>query len=196
MSTPKLCELFFSPAVRRIIPYRYMSMQETQTTNPAEFTDDFSLLPPAGRIVAIDPGTVRCGVAVSDERRIITRPLPLIKRESWKKLLTAIQQIVSELDAGALVVGLPLESDGSENPMTAEARSMARKLRLSLAIPVYLQDERVTSYEAKSRLWKRGIDPREARKQVDSEAAAIILGDFLDRISSRHDGKSRPPAGS
>jgi putative transcription antitermination factor YqgF len=67
--------------------------------------------------------------------------------------------------------------------MSAEARDMARTFRLSLAVGVYLQDERVTSYEAKSRLWERGIDPRDARKMVDSEAASIILSDFLERLS-------------
>jgi putative Holliday junction resolvase len=157
-------------------------VQQKQTINGSANADDFSLLPESGRIIAIDPGTIRCGVAVCDEMRVTTRPLTVIKRESWKKLLAAVQHFVSEYDAGALVVGLPLESDGAENAMTAEARSMARKFGLSLTVPVYLQDERVTSYEAKSRLWERGVSLRDARKQVDSEAAAIILGDFLDRV--------------
>jgi putative Holliday junction resolvase len=157
-------------------------VQEKQTINAPANADDFSLVPASGRIVAIDPGTVRCGIAVSDEMRITTRPLSVIKRESWKKLLVAVQRIVSDFDAGVLVVGLPLESDGSDNAMTAEARSMARKFSLSLTIPIFLQDERVTSYEAKARLWERGVGLRESRRQVDSEAAAIILSDFLDRL--------------
>ena len=78
-----------------------------------------------------------------------------------------------------MVVGLPLESDGSDGPMTLEARDIARKLTLSLDIPVLLQDERVTSYEAKGRLWKSGRSLQEGRDLVDSEAAAIILEDFL-----------------
>lgn len=160
-------------------------MQQKQTTNESQTADDFSTIPPVGRILAIDPGTVRCGVAICDETRVVTRPLPHIKRESWKKLLTAVQRFVSEFDARALVVGLPLESDGSESAMSTEARSMARKFGLSLAVPVFLQDERVTSYEAKSRLWERGLSLRDARSQIDSEAAAIILSDFLDRIAAR-----------
>jgi putative transcription antitermination factor YqgF len=63
---------------------------------------------------------------------------------------------------------------------------MARKFSLSLAIPVLLQDERVTSYEAKGRLWKAGKDRAETRKLVDSEAAAIILTDFLDRLPTQN----------
>jgi putative Holliday junction resolvase len=162
-------------------PISKLFVQQKDTTNGPQLTD-LSAIPTAGRIVALDPGTKRVGVAICDEMRLTTRPLPVITRESWKKLLLQVQNIVAEYDAGALVVGLPLESDGSESPMSAEARDMARKFALSLAVPVILQDERVTSYEAKSRLWGRGIDPRDARKLVDSEAASIILADFLSRI--------------
>ena len=157
-------------------------MQEKETTNPDVLADVFDV-PTAGRIVGIDPGTKRCGIAICDELRITTRPLPFIERTNWKKLLSNIKQIVSEYDAKAIVIGLPLESDGTESDMSREAREMARKFRLSLDIPVFLQDERSTSYEAKSRLWDQGHTLRETRKLVDSEAASIILGDFLDRIS-------------
>ena len=157
-------------------------MQEKETTNPAVLTDVFDV-PTSGRVIAIDPGTKRCGVAICDDLRITTRPLPFVERTSWKKLLSKIREVVSEYDAAAIVIGLPLESDGSESEMSAEARSMARKFALSLPIPVFLQDERVTSYEAKRRLWESGVNLNETRKLVDSEAAAIILADFLDRLA-------------
>ena len=156
-------------------------MQQIEITNQLELTD-VSTVPTAGRIVALDPGTKRVGVATCDELRITTRPLEYITRTSWKKLLLAVKDIIAELDAKALVIGLPLTSEGGESPMSAEARSMARRFSLSLGVPVYLQDERVTSYEAKSRLWQRGIGVEKSRSQVDSEAAAIILSDFLDRL--------------
>jgi putative Holliday junction resolvase len=155
-------------------------VQRKEITNQAELAD-VSAIPP-GRLIAIDPGTKRCGVAVCDELRITTRPLPFIERTSWKKLLSTVKQIVSDFDAKALVIGLPLESDGSESPMSLEARDMARKFALSLDVPVVLQDERVTSYEAKGRLWSAGKTPKESRTLADSEAAAIILADLLDRI--------------
>ena len=138
---------------------------------------------PDGRILAIDPGTKRCGVAICDELRVTTRPLPVIERTSWKKLLSNTKQTISDYDAKALVVGLPLESDGTESEMSLIARDMARKFALSLDIPVFLQDERSTSYEAKSRLWRQGKTLIESRSLVDSEAASIILADFLDRLS-------------
>ena len=156
-------------------------MQQKETINTEQLADVFDL-PAKGRIIAIDPGTKRCGIAICDELRITTRPLDVIDRTSWKKLLSIVKQIVSDYDAVALVMGLPLESDGSESEMSAEARRMAHNFGLSLSIPVFLQDERATSYEAKSRLWQRGTDLKTTRRLVDSEAAAIILGDFLDRV--------------
>lgn len=155
-------------------------MQEKDTINYGDFAD-LSLLQATGSIVAIDPGTKRIGVAVCDEDRIVCRPLPHIQRASWKNLLTDIKLSLEEFDAKALVIGLPLESDGRESAMSAEAWEMARKFNLSLSIPVFLQDERVTSYEAKARLWEQGVKRQETRQFVDSEAAVIILSDFLAR---------------
>jgi putative Holliday junction resolvase len=158
-------------------------VQQKEITNPGPLTDLYGV-PSNGRIIALDPGTKRLGVAVCDELRMTTRPLDVIQRTSWKKLLSNIKQIVSDFDATALVIGLPLESDGSESAMSYEARRMAHNFSLSLDVPVFLQDERVTSYEAKGRLWARGLTPAQSRRLVDSEAAAIILSDFLDRLSS------------
>ena len=164
-------------------------MQQKETTNPGEFTDslseftNISRVPAAGRIVALDPGTKRVGVAVCDELRIACRALTVIERTSWKKLLTRVKNILEEFDAGALVIGLPYNFDGTESEMSAEARKMARNFALSLEVPVFLQDERATTYDARANLWGRGVGKKETRKLVDSEAAAIILEDFLDRLS-------------
>lgn len=163
-------------------------MQQKETANSTELADVFPV-PAIGRILAIDPGTKRCGVAVCDELRVTTRPLDVIHRTSWKQLLSIVKQIVSEYDAVALVIGLPLDSDGSESEMSRISRDWHRKFALSLDVPVYLQDERVTSYEAKSRLWGRGVGLKGSRQLVDSEAAAIILSDFLDR-SARPNGQN------
>ena len=159
------------------------TVQDKDITNDAPVAD-LSDIPPSGRIIAIDPGTKRCGVAICDELRVTTRPLPHLVRKSWKTLLQNIKDLVSEFDAAALVVGLPLESDGSESPMSTEARRLARNFALSLEVPVALQDERVTSYEAKARLWDAGVSVKDSRQLADSEAASIILSDFLDRLSS------------
>lgn len=163
-------------------------MQQKETTNPAQFADssaDFTGLsgvPDQGRILALDPGTKRVGVAVCDELRIACRALPLIERESWKKLLQRVKELLAEFDAGALVIGLPYNFDGTESEMSAEARRLARNFSLSLDVPVFLQDERATTYQARGNLWGKGMNKKEARKFVDSEAAAIILEDFVGRI--------------
>ncbi len=159
-------------------------MQQKETAISHDFTD-ISDVPTEGRVVAIDPGTKRIGVAVCDEHRIVVRPLPAIQRSSWKKLLQGIKDILAEYDASALVVGLPYNFDGSESDMTAEARDMVRKLKLLLEVPIYLQDERATTYEARGRLWKAGIEGKKMRATLDSEAAVIILSDFLSRLGQR-----------
>jgi putative holliday junction resolvase len=158
-------------------------VQQKETSKPPDLTD-ISGVPATGRILAIDPGTKRIGLAVCDELRVATRPLPVVQRTSWKKLLLKIKDTLAEFDAVAVVVGLPYNFDGTESAMTAEARDMARKLSLSLDLPVYLQDERVTTYEARGRLWASGLEGDELRAAVDSAAASIILSDFLDRVRS------------
>jgi putative Holliday junction resolvase len=158
-------------------------VQEKETPNTGDLTDTFSV-PTTGRIVALDLGTMRIGVAVCDELRVTVRPLATIERKSWKKLLLQVKEILGEYDAAALVLGLPYNFDGTESKMSAEARRLAHNFSLSLDIPVFLQDERVTSYEAKGRLWQRGLSEKEAAREKDAEAAAIILEDFLDRARS------------
>ena len=156
-------------------------MQQKETAKSHDSTD-ISSVPKSGRLVAIDPGTKRIGVAVCDEMRVIARPLPVLQRTSWKKLLEKIKDVLAEFDATALIVGLPYNFDGTESEMSLEARDMARKLALSLGVPVFLQDERATTYEARGRLWNCGRGEKDVRALVDSEAATVILTDFLTRI--------------
>ncbi|MBA3335377.1 MAG: Holliday junction resolvase RuvX [Acidobacteria bacterium] len=153
-------------------------MQEQETINNSEFTNVFRA-PQTGRLLALDLGTKRIGVAVSDELQFTVRPVCVIERKAWKKVLKQIIALIEEFDAVGLVLGLPYNFDGSESEMSAEARRLARNFSLSLTIPVFLQDERVSSYAAKGFLWKSGVSEKEARKRVDSEAAAIILSDFI-----------------
>ena len=119
------------------------------------------------------------GVAVSDELQFTVRPVAVLIRKSWKKFLGEIIALLAEFDAVGLVLGLPLNTDGSESEMSAEARRLARNFALSVKVPVFLIDERLTSYEAKGYLTKLGLSEKEIWERVDSEAAAIILSDFL-----------------
>lgn len=155
-------------------------MQEKETTNQTRFTD-VSRAPLSGRLLALDLGTKRIGVAVSDELQLTTRAVSVIERKSWKKVLKQIVSFLDEFDAVGLVLGLPYNTDGSESEMSLEARRLAKNFSLSLDVPVFLQDERVSTYDARGRLWKSGLSENEVRQKVDSEAAAIILSDFLSR---------------
>lgn len=157
-------------------------MQDSNTFNDDKILDSGKAIA-LGRLLAIDPGTKRSGIAVSDESHIVIRPLNTITMSSWKSFLSEIRAIVEEFDAGALIIGLPLNSDGTESEMSEYARHMAKKFSLSLPIPVFLQDERVSTWEARRRVW---IDTRRkaAADRVDTVAAVIILEDFIDRLNS------------
>lgn len=155
-------------------------MQEQDTINEPDFTD-VKNAPATGRILALDLGTKRIGVAVSDELQITVRAVAVVERRSWKKLLKQIATFLADFDAAALVLGLPYNTDGSESEMSLEARRLARNFSLSLDVRVFLQDERVSTYEARGRLWRRGLSEMDARKLVDAEAAAVILSDFIER---------------
>ncbi|MFN2453873.1 MAG: Holliday junction resolvase RuvX [Pyrinomonadaceae bacterium] len=134
---------------------------------------------PTGRLLALDLGVKRVGVAVSDELRITVRPLELIARTSWKQLLCDVAQRIAQFDACALVIGLPLHLNGTESEAACEARRIAHNFSRSLSIPVYLQDERLTSLEAVGNLRDLGFDKEARRERIDGEAAAIILRDFI-----------------
>lgn len=150
-------------------------------------------LPPDGRLVALDLGEKRVGLAVSDELGITARPLPAIERASWKKLLRAVQETIKSFDARGLVIGLPLNLNGTEGFMAEEARRLARNFELSLGVPVFLQDERLTSLEAEEILRAAKYNAEDIRAHVDSASACIILRDFMARTeeAKKHSSPSQ-----
>ena len=137
---------------------------------------------PTGRLLALDLGARRVGVAVCDELRLTVRPLPALARTNWKRLLGEIVALCQSFDAKGVVVGLPLNLDGTEGQAAQDARRVARNLSLSLGIPVHLQDERLTSRAAEQALRSEGASDSEVAARVDGEAAALILSDFLARV--------------
>ena len=140
---------------------------------------------PSGRLLSLDLGEKRVGVAVSDESLIAVRPLPLLRRTSWKELVRAVRELVLSFDAKGLVIGLPLNLDGTEGSAAGDARRRARNFHQSLNLPVYLQDERLTTREAEQSLRAAGATAPEVRQRADSEAAVIILRDFIVQHGSR-----------
>lgn len=139
-----------------------------------------------GPILALDPGEKLVGAAVSDEKLITIKRLPPLKRSNWKKLLQDLLALIERFDVQTVVLGLPLALDGTETEAARKVQQLARNLARSVSTPVYLQDERLTSFEAMENLKAEGKRREEIPALIDGEAAALILRDFLrtdqDRI--------------
>lgn len=103
-----------------------------------------------------------------------------LHRTNWKQLLREVADLIRHYDAKTLVIGFPLKLDGSEGSAVTETRQMAQKFARSLELPLYLQDERLTSREAEENLRASGYRSREVATLIDSESAAIILRDFIN----------------
>lgn len=132
-----------------------------------------------GPILALDLGQRRVGVALSDSSLISITKLPVLARSNWKRLLNDVTELLRRFDARSLVIGLPLNLDGTEGSAALEARRTAQKFALSLDMPVYLQDERLTSREAEDQLRAAGFAANEIPRLVDGQSAALILADFM-----------------
>jgi len=138
-----------------------------------------------GPVLALDMGEKLVGAAISDERLITTKRLASIKRSNWKKLLQDVRHLIERFDAQTIVVGLPLRLDGIEGDAAKNVRRLATNLAKSVTLPVYLQDERLTSFEAAANLKAEGFKPDEIPALIDGEAAATILRDFLETNQDR-----------
>jgi len=159
---------------------RTLNSEIIRLKEPKTATTSRETLPAyAGRLLALDLGTRRVGVAVSDELRITAKPLPAIERRSWKDLLRRVAAVVESYDAQGLVIGLPVGLNGTEGPAARDARAIAEKFRQSLRIAVCLQDERLTTVAATAQLKAAGRSDNQIKHEVDSEAAAVILRDFF-----------------
>src|SRR6185436_1034245 len=106
----------------------------------------------------------------SDELRITVTALERLERRSWKDLLTRVAAIIASYDARALIIGLPLNLDGTKGPAADEAVRIGENFRKSLNVPVFLQDERLTSVAAESEMRTHGVRPGEIAERVDGES--------------------------
>jgi putative Holliday junction resolvase len=134
------------------------------------------------RVMALDYGERRVGVAISDELQLIARPLTTIRREKkgYAQIIDRIRELVDENEVATLVVGLPLNMDGSRGAAVDRVESFISDLRRSVSIPVVAVDERLTSREADRMLREMGMGLRERRARSDEYAASVILQDYID----------------
>lgn len=148
------------------------------------------------RVLAIDLGRRRIGLAISDATRTLARPLTTITmpdevvrddatgiRRVVDLILKEIARVEAENDAiGTIVVGLPMHLDGSTSVETMRTARIVEALKGRTSIPVVVEDERLTSREAESRLAEVEKDWRRRKARLDAAAAAVILQDYLDRV--------------
>jgi putative Holliday junction resolvase len=131
------------------------------------------------RVLAVDLGSKRIGTAVSDALGLSTRPVETIRRSNAEQDINRLKFLVADLDVEAVVVGLPLRMDGQIGDAAAGVLRFVDRLRAGLAVEVFTQDERLTSYEAEQMMIERGFSREARRARVDEFAALLILEDFL-----------------
>ena len=132
------------------------------------------------RILALDHGTKRIGVAVSDETKIIAQPLEYIPAEPFANFLERLKQILTEKEVDCILIGMPRNMDGSYGPAVQKVEVFVAALKSAITVPIKLWDERLTSTMA-NRVMIQGNVRREKRKEkVDAMAAAILLQSYLD----------------
>lgn len=138
-----------------------------------------------GRILAVDLGAKRIGIAVSDPSRTIARPLTtLIRRPGKRAPIQAILALCTEHDVDEIVVGLPLSLSGDDTEWTAQVRDFANRVGERAGLPVHLVDERFSSVVAERAVRSIGLGraERQERERIDAAAAAVILQGYLDRL--------------
>ncbi len=132
------------------------------------------------RILALDHGTVRIGVALSDELKMIASPLEFIPAEPFADVLTRLKALIREKEVELIVIGMPRNMDGSYGPAAEKVREFATALKDALAIPLKMWDERLTSTQANRMMTERGVKRDKRKEKVDGMAAAIFLQSYLD----------------
>ncbi len=133
-----------------------------------------------GRIMALDIGGRRIGVALSDPGRVLASPLTTLRAEPRAAAIARIAALAAQHEVAAIVVGLPLTLTGEVGPQAQIVQTFADELRQVVAVPVHLFDERLTSVAAERMMIELGIKPDRRKERIDEVAAAIILQDFLD----------------
>ena len=132
------------------------------------------------RILALDHGTVRIGVALSDELKMIASPLEFIPAEPFADVLTRLKGLIREKEVELIVIGMPRNMDGSYGPAAEKVREFATALKDALAIPLKMWDERLSSTQANRMMSEGGVKRDKRKEKVDGMAAAIFLQSYLD----------------
>mgnify|MGYP001246576179 FL=1 len=137
------------------------------------------------RILAIDYGDVRIGLAMSDLMQIIAKPYKTIKNTDRNEIFIQLENIIEENNIGKIIVGLPITLKGGHSEQTNKVLSFVKELKLYMKIDIDTYDERLSSFQAKKSLILQGIKTGHNKEQIDQTAAAIFLQGYLDSAVSK-----------
>jgi putative Holliday junction resolvase len=132
------------------------------------------------RYLALDHGTKRIGVAVSDELKMIAQPLEFIPTEPYNAFHTRLKQIIAEKEVELVFVGMPRNMDGTFGPAAEKVREFIAALTPEISVPIKTLDERLTSAQANRVLLQGNVRRADRKQKVDAMAAAILLQSYLD----------------
>jgi len=133
------------------------------------------------RILGIDYGSAKIGLALSDPLKMISKPFQVI-RNKGEETIKEIEEIIKQKNVEKIVLGLPLQKDGNDSAKTLEVRKFAHDLSLKFSIPIILWDERYTTSDANTFLKEIGMNYKESKEVIDKIAASIILKDYLESL--------------
>jgi len=141
-------------------------------------------LAPGARLIGLDVGTKTIGVAVSDVDRCVATALETIRRTKFRDDSARLTQIIADYGVGGIVIGLPLNMDGSEGPRAQSARAYGRNLDAATGLPIMLWDERLSTVAAERALIAADTSRKRRAETIDKVAAAYILQGALDRLQN------------
>ena len=134
------------------------------------------------RVLAIDHGTVRMGIAMSDELKMIAQPLEFIPAEPFSGFLDRLKELLREYEVELILLGMPRNMDGSYGEASMKVREFEAVLKNSITAPIKTWDERLTSVQANRALTQGRVKKKKKRQNVDSMSAAILLQSYLDGL--------------
>jgi len=137
------------------------------------------------RILAIDYGDVRIGLAMSDLMQIIAKPYKTIKNTDQNEVFIQLENIIKKNNIGKIIVGLPITLKGEYSEQTNKVLSFVKELQLCIKIDIDTYDERLSSFQAKKSLIYQGVKTGHNKEQIDQTAAAIFLQGYLDSATSK-----------
>lgn len=139
-------------------------------------------IPSTGRLLGLDHGSKTIGIAVTDANRSMAQPLSTIRRTKFSADLQALQAVIGEYQPAALIIGYPLNMDGSEGSRCQSVRAFVRNLEAHIHLPMLLWDERLSSSAAQEKLIDAEIRTAKRSEKIDAAAAAMILESLLAHL--------------